>query len=85
VDHDIIRVFREALRGPPGRQSRRAAFQLPDFWTSASKNLGHNKVARERSQIDDTARPVTKWGAFGKNLLPLIIGLNISIVKISEK
>jgi len=70
VDHDIIRVFREALRGPPGRQSRRAAFQVPDFWTSASKNLGHNKVARERSQIDDTARPVTKWGAFGKKLLP---------------
>ena len=32
VDHDIIRVFREALRGPPGRQAARANFLEPDFW-----------------------------------------------------
>lgn len=31
-DHDIIRVFREALRGPPGRQTARGIMQEPDFW-----------------------------------------------------
>lgn len=31
-DHDIIRVFREALRGPPGRQTARGVMQEPDFW-----------------------------------------------------
>ena len=31
-DHDIIRVFREALRGPPGRQTARGELQDPDFW-----------------------------------------------------
>lgn len=31
-DHDIIRVFREALRGPPGRQTARSVFLEPDFW-----------------------------------------------------
>lgn len=31
-DHDTIRVFREALRGPPGRQTARAVMQEPDFW-----------------------------------------------------
>jgi hypothetical protein len=70
VDHDLIRVFREALRGPPGRQSKRAAFQNPDFWTSASKNVEHNKVARERSGIQDMARPITHWGPFGKKQVP---------------
>jgi hypothetical protein len=32
VDHDIIRVFREALRGPPGRMTMRGVFQEPYFW-----------------------------------------------------
>jgi hypothetical protein len=32
VDHDIIRVFREALRGPPGRQTMRNSMQETDFW-----------------------------------------------------
>ena len=32
VDHDIIRVFREALRGPPGRQSMRGVSLEPYFW-----------------------------------------------------
>ena len=31
-NHDIIRVFREALAGPAGRTSKRAAFLEPDFW-----------------------------------------------------
>ena len=31
-DHDIIRVFREALNGPPGRTSKRSTFLAPDFW-----------------------------------------------------
>ncbi len=31
-DHDIIRVFREALRGPPGRQTARGNTHEPDFW-----------------------------------------------------
>jgi len=32
ADHDIIRVFREALDGPAGRTSKREAFLEPDFW-----------------------------------------------------
>ena len=32
ADHEIIRVFREALSGPAGRTSKRAAFLEPDFW-----------------------------------------------------
>lgn len=32
VDHDIIRVFREALRGPPGRQTMRGVSLEPYFW-----------------------------------------------------
>ena len=31
-DHDIIRVLREALRGPPGRQTMRGTMQQSDFW-----------------------------------------------------
>jgi site-specific DNA-cytosine methylase len=31
-DHDIIRVFREALNGPSGRTSKRETFLEPDFW-----------------------------------------------------
>jgi len=36
VDHDIIRVFREALRGPPGRQTMRGVSLEPYFWESAN-------------------------------------------------
>ena len=59
-----------ALRGPPGRQSKRACFQKPDFWTSVSKNITHNKVARARSGIEDMARTQTKWGPFGQKQVP---------------
>jgi site-specific DNA-cytosine methylase len=32
VDHEIIRTFREALNGPPGRKTKLANFLEPDFW-----------------------------------------------------
>lgn len=70
VDHDIIRNFREALRGPAGRHTRRGRFQEPDFWTSADANLRHNKIARERLGIDDMSRAQTQWGAYGAKQLP---------------
>lgn len=38
-DHDIIRVFREALRGPPGRQTARGVTQEPDFWYVYAYNV----------------------------------------------
>lgn len=39
VDHDIIRVFREALHGHPGRQTMRGVAQEPYFWESSNANL----------------------------------------------
>jgi len=69
-DHDIIRVFREALNGPAGRTSKRAAFLEPDFWTSTSANLKYSTITRERSGIDEMARTVTSWGAYGEKQCP---------------
>lgn len=70
VDHDVIRVFREALNGPAGRQTKRGLFLEPDFWTSANANLRHNKIAREKLGFDDMSRSLTKWGPFGAKKVP---------------
>jgi hypothetical protein len=59
-----------ALRGPAGRHTKRAEFQEENFWKSTSANLKHNKIARERSGIDDTTRPQTKWGPRGEKHVP---------------
>ena len=71
-DHDIIRVFREALNGPPGRVTNRAVNQAPDFWKghSNSGDLKHNKIARERLGIEDESRFQTQWGPFGEMQIP---------------
>ncbi|OEU08217.1 hypothetical protein FRACYDRAFT_212855 [Fragilariopsis cylindrus CCMP1102] len=69
-DHDVIRVFREALRGPPGRETKRQEFQAGDFWTSASANLKHNKICRARSGIDEGARYITNWKPHGGKHVP---------------
>jgi len=69
-DHDIIRVFREALNGPAGRTSKRAAFLEPDFWASTSANLKYSTITRERSGIDEMARTVTSWGPYGEKQCP---------------
>jgi len=61
VDHDVIRVFREALNGPPGRQTKRGHFMEPDFWTSTKADLRHNKIARERLGFEDMKRTLTNW------------------------
>ncbi|KAG7339316.1 SNF2 family helicase [Nitzschia inconspicua] len=68
-DHDNIRVFREALRGPPGRHTKRSIFQEPDFYTSGNANVRHNTIAREKSGMDLT-RATTHSGAFGKKQVP---------------
>jgi len=72
VDHDIIRVFREALNGPAGRHTHRGVNQAPDFWNkeNANANLPHNMTARERLGLDEFARPQTKWGPFGEMHIP---------------
>ena len=70
VDHDVIRVFREALNGPAGRQTKRGHFMEPDFWTSAKADLRHNKIARERLGFEDMTRTLTKWGPFGAKQVP---------------
>lgn len=70
VDHDIIRVFREALRGPPGRRSMRSVSLEPYFWESANANLPHNKVARDKLGLDDLARFTTRWHANGEKQIP---------------
>jgi site-specific DNA-cytosine methylase len=69
-DHDIIRVFREALRGPLGRATKRGAFLESDFWESTNANLPHNKIAREKLGLEDMARTLTEWGPHGKKQLP---------------
>ena len=69
-DHDIIRVFREALRGPLGRATKRGAFLESDFWESTNANLPHNKIAREKLGLEDMARTLTLWGPHGKKQLP---------------
>mmetsp|Transcript_36589 Transcript_36589/g.88683 ORF Transcript_36589/g.88683 Transcript_36589/m.88683 type:complete len:2159 (+) Transcript_36589:2-6478(+) len=69
-DHDIIRVFREALRGPAGRSTKRGAFLEADFWTSTSANLPHNKNCRTKLGIEDKARAITNWGPFGRKKIP---------------
>jgi site-specific DNA-cytosine methylase len=69
-DHDIIRVFREALRGPLGRATKRGAFLESNFWESTNANLPHNKIAREKLGLEDMARTLTEWGPHGKKQLP---------------
>ena len=85
-DHDIIRVFREALLGPPGRQTKRGTFSSPDFWASASADLPHNTTARERLGLGDTARYITNWKAFGhKQVCPERSGPAIYIFNFAFK
>jgi site-specific DNA-cytosine methylase len=69
-DHDNIRVFREALRGPPGRHTKRSIFQEPDFYTSSNANVKHNVIARQGLGMDKLTRATTNSGAFGKKQLP---------------
>jgi len=70
-DHDTVRTFREALNGPPGRQSKRSFFMEPDFWTSTSANLPHNKNTRKALGLKDKARWLINWGPFGQKQIPL--------------
>ena len=70
TDHDNIRVFREALTGPPGRHTKRSVFQEPDFWTSENANLKHNVIARDKLGIEEMARANVGGGARGKKQIP---------------
>lgn len=70
VDHEVIRVFREALNGPPGRISKRGCFLEPDFWTSSSANLPHNTYTRAALGVEDRARWLTEWSAYGGKQVP---------------
>ena len=70
VDHDIIRVFREALSGPPGRLTKRGTFLEPYFWSSKNANLPHNKIARKRLGMEDTKCYITSWNQFGQKQVP---------------
>lgn len=72
VDHDNIRVFREALNGPAGRNTNRSINQAPDFWDEkvSDMNLKHNKIARQRLGMEDKARSQTQWGPFGEMQVP---------------
>lgn len=39
--------------------------------STANANLAHNKTVRERIGMEDRARPVTNWDAFGKKQVAL--------------
>ena len=56
-----VRRYREALNGPPGRQSRRQAFQEPDFFASTSGDVKYNLQTRKVYGIDRNARFLTNW------------------------
>ena len=68
--HDILRVFREALRGPSGRLTKSGIFLEDDYWKSLGKNLAHRKNTRKKLGLRDTARHVTNWGTYGKKKVP---------------
>jgi len=70
VDHEVIRVFREALNGPPGRQTMRSVFLEPDFWSSASANLPHNVHTRAALGLKDDSRWLMNWNAHGRKQVP---------------
>ena len=71
TDHEKVREFREALRGPPGRVSARGVNLEPYFWNSKTDaNLPHNKAVRSKNRIDDLNRFITNWHGFGKKQLP---------------
>jgi hypothetical protein len=71
TSHFTVSFFRIiALRGPPGRETKRQEFQAGDFWTSASANLKHNKICRARSGIDEGARYITNWKPHGGKHVP---------------
>lgn len=69
-DHDNIRVFREALRGPSGRHTKRSVFQEPDFYTSGNQNVKHNVICRKKSGMDLHARPNVQAGPCGAKQIP---------------
>jgi len=69
-DHDNIRVFREALRGPSGRHTKRSIFQEPDFYTSGNANVTHNVTCREKSGMEMHARPNVRAGPCGAKQIP---------------
>jgi len=70
VDHDNIRNFREALRGPPGRETKRQVDQMGDFFSSSSANLKHNTICRDLSGMKKLARPITEWKPYGGRHIP---------------
>lgn len=69
-DHDNIRVFREALRGPSGRHTKRSIFQEPDFYTSGNANVKHNVTCRDMSGMDLHARPNVRSAQCGAKQIP---------------
>eukprot|EP00536_Pseudo-nitzschia_multiseries_P018197 jgi/Psemu1/54535/gm1.54535_g len=70
-DHDIVRVFREALLSGPGRYAAMAASMVVDFWASENKrDLKHHKIVRENSGFDDLTRFTTNWGPKNKFQVP---------------
>mmetsp|Transcript_15839 Transcript_15839/g.39337 ORF Transcript_15839/g.39337 Transcript_15839/m.39337 type:complete len:1761 (-) Transcript_15839:1193-6475(-) len=68
--NENIRHFREEMRGPAGRITKRAAFMEPDFWSSTSANLPHNKIPRQKLGLKDRSRTLTQWGPYGQKQVP---------------
>ena len=71
-DHEAIRVFREALHGPPGRLTKSSYFRDKYFWTEegGGSNLPHNKYTRKHLGLKDEARWHMNWGPNGKRQVP---------------
>ena len=70
LDHDNIRVLREALHGPPGRHTKRSVFQEPDFLSSGRGDVKHNVIAREKLGIELMARANVGGAARGQKKIP---------------
>ncbi|GKY91341.1 hypothetical protein MPSEU_000106300 [Mayamaea pseudoterrestris] len=69
-DHPDVRRYREALNGPPGRQSRRERFQEADFFASTRGDLKYNLGTRKAYGIARNARFLTNWRAYGQKQVP---------------
>lgn len=69
-DHDNIRVFREALRGLPGRHTKRQNFHERDFYSSGNANIKHSSCARRELGMHESLRATASSGAHGRKQIP---------------
>ena len=70
-DHEVVRVFREALNAGPGRHTALMTSLEGNFWENTNnKDLAHNKSYRLKSDMKEMSRFTTNWGSNGSFRAP---------------